>query len=147
MDWMDLARSVFGNSGSNDRGGSGWGSDVLRLIGGAGGMYLSGQQSEDAREDTQNFQREILGNQQQFQRPNRNTPYGSARSVKDPVTGEWTVTSTLDPADQEWLDRFRTTRNSMVMPQNVDFSEISNRYTPGSLGGTWAGPDWLKRNK
>lgn len=58
----------------------------------------------------------------QANRPNLQSAYGRMDWSRDPVTGDWTGTETLDPASQERLDRQREMQSTSQQRAQQDLS-------------------------
>ena len=141
--------SLLGGGGRGSSGG--YGSDILRLLGAAGGTAMNISGDRGTQERNQNFQREQLANQQLYGRPNTTGPMGSSNWAQDPTTHQWTQTNTLNEHDQARLDEYRRAMTDSQARQRdmnanpVDFSALAHRYIPQSLGGQYAGGNqWLE---
>jgi len=117
----------------------------IRMLGGAGGSLLNVYQGN--RQQANSNQQSGLNRDlaREFRYTGSDTPYQNSSWARDPSTGQMTQTTTLKPEEQAQLDRWRAIREQRTNDAShlTDFGAIGQRYALPSLGGSYAGQNWL----
>jgi hypothetical protein len=135
---LGFTSADWGASSGGSAGGGALGSWLAKNLGGLvqGGLETSaGNKNSQLAQQLFNQINQNYLTQQQYNRPDQATPFGSSKWTVDPKTGQYTQTTSLNDKDQANLDASRQlSANKLNAANSMNLSNYSKNIDWNSIG-------------